>query len=157
MSTSDSFWPYSDDSIEVLQEKKDLNINAAWGEICIDTVCPDRESEVTEYQSNAIISQELIDQKETDNSTNKTVIYESDDQDESDDKDELKNRGKADDKDEFDNRGCIQPQPLQPQHLVYFDKFFKMMGIGGILYGCLKVLELPLLSNPATAPIYITH
>jgi len=61
--SQNSFWPKPDDSVEVLEQKKKLNTNAAWGEIGADLVVPSRESDVTEFQSNALVAQEYINQK----------------------------------------------------------------------------------------------
>jgi hypothetical protein len=60
----DAFWPKPEDSVETLQQKAKLNHNAAWGEIGADLVSPDRPSDVTENQSNELVANEYIQQKQ---------------------------------------------------------------------------------------------
>ncbi len=58
------FWPSSDDTIEELKEKVELNLDTALGEIGHDIIFPNRDSDVTEYQSNALRARQLIEEKE---------------------------------------------------------------------------------------------
>nr|QBK87273.1 MAG: hypothetical protein LCMAC201_01750 [Marseillevirus LCMAC201] len=137
MATTDEFWPSKDDSVETLQEKRQLNIDAAWGEIACDIALPDRESDVTDYQSNAIVSQEYINEQ-----NNKCTINDIDD--------EIK-----EEKVEENNGGCVQPNGIIAPS--FSEAFVGFMAVGGVAYYCLKIIELPLLANPTTALIYMTH
>ncbi len=148
MATTDEFWPSKDDSVETLQEKRQLNIDAAWGEIACDIVLPDRESEVTDHQSNAIVAQEYINEKnkDSDNNVNKCTINDIDDEI----KEEIKEEEQVQ-----DNGGCVQPNGIIAPS--FSEAFAGFMAVGGAAYYCLKILELPLLTNPTTAFIYVTH
>ena len=141
MATTDAFWPSPEDSVESLQEKRQLNIDAAWGEIACDIALPDRESDVTEYQSNAIVAQEYINEQNS--NTNKFTIGNIDDG-------EIKEEEQVQ-----DNGGCVQPNGIIAPS--FSEAFAGFMAVGGAAYYCLKILELPLLTNPATAFIYVTH
>ena len=66
--THDRVWPNPTDSVNVLQQKIELNNQIVAGEIFSDAVVPGYDGDVTEYQSNAAVAQTYINQK---TSTNK--------------------------------------------------------------------------------------
>ena len=154
MATTDAFWPSKDDSIDTLQEKQQLNNNAAWGEIACDIVLPDRESDVTEYQSNSTRCQDLIDEKT--NSTSKCSTGGIGGDIEDDIGGDIENDIETEIKEEpVPKGGCVQPNGIIAPS--FSDAFLGFMTVGGAAYYCLKILELPLLANPSTALIYVTH
>jgi len=60
---SDTYWPNPDDTDAVLKKKYNLNIQAAWGEIALDFADPHRDSDVTDYQSNAMTARQYLEEK----------------------------------------------------------------------------------------------
>ncbi len=58
----DKMWPKPTDTVEELEAKRNLNLQAAVGEMILDTVLPDRDSDITEFQSNAATANEYIQQ-----------------------------------------------------------------------------------------------
>lgn len=61
---TDDFWPRPSDTIEELEKKQSLNTKTAFGEICLDFICPDRiGSDTTEFQSNALVAGQYISDK----------------------------------------------------------------------------------------------
>lgn len=57
---SDKIRPLPSDSREELERKKEINLQSAYGEIGLDLINPDRDSEVTDYQSNALLAEDYI-------------------------------------------------------------------------------------------------
>lgn len=57
----DKLYPKPDDTMEELQEKYTINMNAGWSEILHDTILPERDSDITEFQSNAMVAQKYMD------------------------------------------------------------------------------------------------
>ncbi len=145
---TDEFYPKPDDSIETLQQKRDLNINAAWGEIAIDLALPNRESDVTEYISNASVAGEYIEQKQKKGSDcNKCTI--DDIEDDGNEKEE--NRPEKE-------KGEGKPCCGTAEELSSWGQLAQFATLGGALYVALKIIEAPiLLNNPITAPFYFTH
>lgn len=63
-SESDAFYPRPTDSRSVLEKKYELNRCAAMGEIVQDAFVPGRvDSEVTDFQSNAMVAKEYLRDK----------------------------------------------------------------------------------------------
>jgi len=58
--TSSDFFPLQTDTPDNLRYKIDLNDRAAMGELMLDLMSPDRESDLTEYQSNSLRARELL-------------------------------------------------------------------------------------------------
>ena len=61
----EEYWPSSNDTVQELERKRDMNLQAATSEIVLNTICPERieDGEVTEYQSNAIRANDIIESK----------------------------------------------------------------------------------------------
>lgn len=57
------FKPNPTDDKQVLQQKYELNKNAAWGEMGMDFVMPNRESQVTDFQANMLTAKEYMKNK----------------------------------------------------------------------------------------------
>lgn len=134
--TTNEYYPLSTDSNEQLQEKLDFNQKATIGEIGCDLVFPERDSNVTEYLSNQIRCREIIEERE--NNCHKCDIYESNI--------EMKN-----------NDACCQGGYIHSSNKKFnlFSEIIFYIGIA--YYFCLKFIELPLLLNPTTFPIYFSH
>lgn len=143
MALTESFFPLQSDSTETLEEKCRLNTNAAWGEIACDIVMPDRESDVSEYQSNAIVAREIIENRENTPNSNKYTVQNVNEMDE-----------------ELIDTGCVKPHGiiLPPKQPSFLESIMKTaFGLSALYYVGIKIMELPLLTNPVTTPMYFTH
>lgn len=161
-----SMWPMQTDTDKVLQDKYDRNMTAAWGEIGMDLAFPNRESDVTDYQANAMKARGILEQREEDGlvvKCERAPLIQDLVPDEIDEIPyEIEYPPIDDIEIPIDDRPCIWSQ--LNQFLMFLVGYFvaAQLAVQAYIaatnfYLALKIAELPLLANPATAWVYATH